>query len=134
MVRGEAPSGLIASYDAERGRGADENILNSARTTRFMSPHGAAERRYRDGALALAGAAPFARSLVNGGRLSKPCALADPDDADAPMRPGSPCTDAPVLVDGEPGWLLEHLGGAFKAAGLRPRSAGSAGRGVERRA
>ncbi len=120
VVRGEAPAGLIQSYDAERGRGADENILNSARTTRFMSPHGAAERRYRDGALALAGAAPFARSLVNGGRLSKPCALADPDDADAPMRPGSPCTDAPVVVDGEPGWLLERLGGGFKALVFGP--------------
>ena len=30
------------------------------------------------------------------------------------MVPGAPCADAPVTrADGRPGWLLEHLGGAF---------------------
>jgi 3-(3-hydroxy-phenyl)propionate hydroxylase len=42
--------------------------------------------------------------------------LQTPDDGATlgPMVPGAPCADAPVTgVDGRPGWLLEHLGGAF---------------------
>jgi 3-(3-hydroxy-phenyl)propionate hydroxylase len=42
--------------------------------------------------------------------------LQTPDDGtiEGPMVPGAPCTDAPVTCsDGRPGWLLEHLGGAF---------------------
>jgi 3-(3-hydroxy-phenyl)propionate hydroxylase len=71
--------------------------------------------------LALAADLPFARRLVNSGRLSVPCSLAGmrlqtPDDGavEGPMVPGVPCADAPVRrADGQPGWLLEHLGGAF---------------------
>jgi 3-(3-hydroxy-phenyl)propionate hydroxylase len=71
--------------------------------------------------LALAADLPFARRLVNSGRLSVPCSLAGmrlqtPDDGavEGRMVPGAPCADAPVVrADGHPGWLLEHLGGAF---------------------
>jgi 3-(3-hydroxy-phenyl)propionate hydroxylase len=121
VLKGEAPRALLETYDEERVHGADENLLNSSRSTSFMTPKSAIEREFRDSVLALAADLPFARRLVNSGRLSVPCSLAGmrlqtPDDGATlgPMVPGAPCADAPVTgVDGRPGWLLEHLGGAF---------------------
>lgn len=121
VVKGQARAGLLDSYDEERGRGADENILNSKRTTNFMTPKTATERLFRDNILALAREFPFARSLVNAGRLSKPCSLEtlslqsdDEEELDGAMVPGAPCADAPIVdASGRAGWLLEHLGGDF---------------------
>jgi len=118
VLRGAAPPELIDSYDRERRHGADENILNSSRTTTFMTPKTAVERQLRDGVLALAPHFPFARALVNSGRLSRPCHLqgfpgfaADDGGVFGDMCPGMPCDDAPVSgVDGRSTWLLEHLG------------------------
>jgi 3-(3-hydroxy-phenyl)propionate hydroxylase len=121
VVRGEAGPALIASYDEERGRAADENIENSSRTTNFMTPKTAVERTFRDAVLALSAEFPFAQKLVNGGRLSRPCdlgglSLATPDDdaVAGAMRPGAPCADAPVASpDGSAEWLLPQLGERF---------------------
>ncbi len=123
VVTGEAQPELMASYDEERGRGADENVLNSARTTRFMTPKTAVERAYRDAVLALAAEHPSARSLVNGGRLSRPCmldgfALQSPDETRLPemTRPGASCPDAPMEdSEGRSCWLLNALGDGFTA-------------------
>jgi 3-(3-hydroxy-phenyl)propionate hydroxylase len=118
VIRGAAPSALLASYDTERGHGADENLMHSARTTTFMTPKTAAERELRDAVLALAPHHAFARGLVNSGRLSRPCSFAglpglpvDVGDVAGPMVAGSPCVDAP-LVDaaGRHSWLLQALG------------------------
>lgn len=101
---------ILTAYDRERQHGADENLLNSSRTTRFMSPAAGAERLFRDAVLALAGKASFARPLVNSGRLSKPCVypLAGPDDLALPVeaRPGAVAPDAPL----DAGWLIDRLG------------------------
>jgi 3-(3-hydroxy-phenyl)propionate hydroxylase len=121
VLKGEAPARLLGTYDEERAFGADENLAHSSRSTSFMTPKSAIEREFRDGVLALAEHLPFARRLVNSGRLSTPCSLAGmglqmPDHGaiEGPMVPGSPCADAPVIrADGRPGWLLEHLGGSF---------------------
>jgi 3-(3-hydroxy-phenyl)propionate hydroxylase len=121
VVQDRAPATLLDSYDDERGRGADENILNSSRTTTFMTPKSATERAFRDAVLSLAPDRPFARALVNAGRLSRPCSLdglplqsEDEGGVAGPMRPGSACFDAPVLgADGRPTWLLSHLGPDF---------------------
>jgi 3-(3-hydroxy-phenyl)propionate hydroxylase len=86
-----------------------------------MTPKSAVEREFRAGVLALAADLPFARRLVNSGRLSVPCSLAGkrlqtPESAaiEGPMVPGASCADAPVTrPDGRAGWLLEHLGGVF---------------------
>lgn len=126
VLKGNAPRALIDSYDAERVHGADENILNSARATSFMTPKSQTERLFRDEVLALASAHPFARQLVNSGRLSRPCSLAgfplvtaDTTDLGGPMVPGAPCLDAPVCDrHGRDGWLLDHLGGDFVALGF----------------
>lgn len=126
VLKGEASSALIESYNAERVHGADENILTSARATSFMTPKSRIERMFRDEVLRLAGTHPFARQLVNSGRLSRPCSLAgfplgtaDTAAIGGDMVPGAPCLDAPVRdAGGRDGWLLDHFGGAFVALGF----------------
>ncbi|TCP39746.1 FAD-dependent oxidoreductase [Rhodovulum marinum] len=110
VLDGRAPASLIDSYNRERVQAADENILQSTRATRFMTPANGAERLFRDQVLALARKAPFARGWVNSGRLSTPCvyALSAPDDLSLPeiSRPGTVAPDAPQ----QNGWLLNELG------------------------
>src|SRR5262249_7304075 len=76
VLKGAASTALLASYDEERIHGADENIINSSHSTNFMTPKNAFEHRLRDEVLGLAETYPFARRLVNSGRLSVPCSLA----------------------------------------------------------
>ena len=38
IIQGRAPSQILESYNSERVYGADENIANSTRTTKFMTP------------------------------------------------------------------------------------------------
>lgn len=116
VLNGTAPESLLDTYDAERVHGADENILNSTRATDFITPKTAVSKMFRNAVLTLAEHVPFARSVVNSGRLSVPCtydgsALNGADHADMPARtrPGSPCPDAPVPG----GWLLNQLGKGF---------------------
>ena len=110
VAQGRVPATALNAYDRERQHGADENILNSARATRFMSPAAGIERLFRDQVLALAAHAPFARPLVNSGRLSRPCTYpaCGPDDPALPRlsRPGSVAPDAPLGN----GWLIDALG------------------------
>jgi 3-(3-hydroxy-phenyl)propionate hydroxylase len=120
VLRGQAPESLLDSYDAERIAAADENILNSTRSTDFITPSSATSKRYRDATLELAARYEFARALVNSGRLSTPThywksPLNTPDTEffDSRLRPGSPLDDAPIQVDGVSGWLLDHVGGDF---------------------
>jgi 3-(3-hydroxy-phenyl)propionate hydroxylase len=120
VLRGEAPDSLLDSYDAERVAAADENILNSTRSTDFITPKNAASRAFRDATLDLARDCPFARRLVNSGRLSLPCTYRDSPlntpDAETfagPLVPGAPALDAPLVSDGGPDWLLRRLGGGF---------------------
>jgi 3-(3-hydroxy-phenyl)propionate hydroxylase len=117
VLSGRAPETLLDSYDSERIPAADENILNSGRSTDFITPKSEVSRLFRDAVLDLAGRLPFARSLVNSGRLSVPSiydgsSLNGPDVAAMPRRtrPGSPAVDASTRA----GWLLDRLtGGDF---------------------
>jgi 3-(3-hydroxy-phenyl)propionate hydroxylase len=119
VMRGLAPDSLLDTYDEERIAAADENILNSTRATDFITPKSAVSRTFRDAVLSLARRYPFARRLVNSGRLSVPAVLAgsrlNTPDGDAfagKMTPGAPLADAPVTgLNGN--WLLQHLGGGF---------------------
>ncbi len=120
VIRGEAPPALIESYSTERVHGADENILNSSRSTNFMTPKSDAERAFRAAALDLARDHGFARKLVNSGRLSLPCnvagfALQTPATDNYGISPGSVALDAPVMdKTGKRSFLLDHLGGSFQ--------------------
>jgi 3-(3-hydroxy-phenyl)propionate hydroxylase len=116
VLDGTAPDSLLDTYDAERVYGADENILNSTRATDFITPKTDVSKLFRNAVLELAETVPFARTVVNSGRLSMPCTYdgsvlngADHVDMPARTRPGSPCPDAP-LGDG---WLLTKLGQGF---------------------
>jgi 3-(3-hydroxy-phenyl)propionate hydroxylase len=120
VLRGESPPTLLESYDAERVEAADENILNSTRATDFITPKSAVSRTFRDAVLTLSREHPFARRLVNSGRLStptthraSPLSTPDRDRFAGAMVPGAPATDAPVRSGGRTGWLLDHLGGRF---------------------
>jgi len=116
VLRGEADPHLLESYNDEATTIADENILNSTRSTDFMTPKSMASRALRDAVLELARDHPFARPFVNSGRLSTAVsyprsALNTPDEDEdwAGIAPGSPAIDGP-LGDG---WLLNRLGDAF---------------------
>jgi 3-(3-hydroxy-phenyl)propionate hydroxylase len=121
VMDGAAPERLLDSYDVERTAAADENIRNSTRATDFITPKSSVSRTFRDAALALARHHPFARRLVNSGRLSVPrihteSPLSTPDRPGetfaCAMVPGAPAADAPV---GGPrtGWFLDYLHDGF---------------------
>jgi 3-(3-hydroxy-phenyl)propionate hydroxylase len=122
VLQGHAPPALLDTYDAERVPAADENILNSTRSTDFITPKSAASRCFRDAALQLARMHPFARTLVNSGRLSlphtylaTPLSTPDHDHFTTKLRPGSPAVDAPLRSGTGPVWLIDQLGAQFRA-------------------
>jgi len=121
VIDGLAPERLLDSYDWERVYAADENILNSTRSTEFITPKSETSRLFRDAVLDLAANHEFARPLVNSGRLSTPSVYDDsplngPDAEGLPARtrPGAPACDAPTAK----GWLLERLGNRFCLLGI----------------
>ena len=117
VINGAAPDALLDTYDEERIFGADENILNSTRSTDFITPKSKTSHHFRNAVLKLAETHAFARPLVNSGRLSMPCVYATsslntPDalpTGPATAIPGSACKDAPF---GE-AFLLDQLGDGF---------------------
>ncbi|MFZ9407471.1 MAG: FAD-dependent oxidoreductase [Burkholderiaceae bacterium] len=123
LVQAQASDAVLDHWAHEREAAADENILNSTRSTDFITPKSTAARTLRDATLELAAHLPFARRLVNSGRLSVPSVVDDspantPDPpSDMPcaapgMRPGAPSVDAPLINDrGEPAWWLRALCG-----------------------
>ncbi|CAJ0701429.1 3-(3-hydroxy-phenyl)propionate/3-hydroxycinnamic acid hydroxylase [Ralstonia mannitolilytica] len=123
VLAGDAPDTLLDTYATEREFAADDNIRHSTRSTDFITPKSAVSRLFRDAALRLAKHYPFARTLVNSGRLSTPTVLegsplSTPDDADfgCALVPGSVALDAPVRTrDGRAAWLLSHLRDGFMA-------------------
>jgi 3-(3-hydroxy-phenyl)propionate hydroxylase len=134
VVRKTAPESLLDSYDAERGPAADENILNSARSTDFITPKNRASRAFRDATLQLAQRYPFARALVNSGRLSLPhfyrhssLNTMDQEVFAGGLPPGAPAADAPLDDGPQRAWLVAQLGTRFVGlyfTGATPADAG----------
>jgi 3-(3-hydroxy-phenyl)propionate hydroxylase len=95
---GRAPEQLLDTYDAERQPAARENLAVTSRTARFLAPRSGAERTLRDAAIALARRHPFARPLVNTGRMS----VANPYPASpAVTNGGHSVQNVPIaLLDG----------------------------------
>jgi 3-(3-hydroxy-phenyl)propionate hydroxylase len=123
VIKGLAPEALLDTFDADRVFAADENIRNSTRSTDFITPKSAVSRTFRNAALELARTQPFARKLVNSGRLSVPAFLVhsalntpDVDTFAGDMVPGAPLDDAPVQLctpSEKDSWLLDQLGNRF---------------------
>ncbi len=132
VLRKTAPDALLDSYDAERVPAADENILNSTRSTDFITPKSRVSRAFRDATLQLATRYPFARALVNSGRLSlphsyrhSPLSSRDRDAFARGLVPGMPAADAPLGSEPETAWLIDQLGARFVGmyfAGAAPAS------------
>lgn len=117
VIKGYAQDTLLDTYDIERIHGADENIMNSTRSTDFITPKSEMSRIFRNAVLDLSEHYAFARPLVNSGRLSLPCRYdASPLNGEdslpggpARSKPGTPCSDATV---GDR-YLLGALGGDY---------------------
>jgi 3-(3-hydroxy-phenyl)propionate hydroxylase len=116
VLRGRSDVALIDSYNHEAIVAADENILNSSRSTDFMTPKSKVSHAFQKAVLELAGQHAFARPFVNSGRLSTavsyPHSILNTQDKDiwqGGIPPGSPMVDAQLGKD----WLMEKTGGDF---------------------
>ncbi|WP_025900078.1 FAD-dependent oxidoreductase [Sneathiella glossodoripedis] len=119
-----APEELLDSYVEERVLAARENILNSTRSTDFITPKSKMSGIFRNAVLELAEQSEFARPLVNSGRLSVPsvydkCSLTGKDHPDMPAitRPGAPAIDAPV----DKKWLIDLVGNDFQLLAINTK-------------
>ncbi len=65
-----ASPALLDSYHDERLEAAQQNVLVTNRTARFLRPADGMERVFRSAAISLAKQYPFARPLVNTGRMA----------------------------------------------------------------
>ncbi|WP_137894834.1 FAD-dependent oxidoreductase [Ramlibacter sp. 2FC] len=70
VLRGRAAPALLDSYNDERLEAAQENVCVTNRTARFLRPADGIERRFRCAAIGLARQFPFARQLINTGRMA----------------------------------------------------------------
>ncbi len=122
VLQGQADARLLQSYDVERGQAANENIRASTCATDFIAPVSQQECLLRQAVLSLAREAPFAKRMINGGRLSVPSvydsalATSDRDAWQGGPCPGTHMPDAPLVrADGGATFLSE----AFREAGNR---------------
>jgi 3-(3-hydroxy-phenyl)propionate hydroxylase len=107
VLQGQAGEALLDSYNHERRPAAVENLQVTSRTARFIAPRSPAEHTLRRAAVALARRYPFARPLVNTGRMS--VANAYPAGACLPQG-GRNVQNVPLLwADGTPTSVMQLL-------------------------
>ena len=70
VLRGRAPPQLLDSYEHERLQAAQDNVLVTNRTARFLRPATPQERLFRRAAISLAKRHAFGRLMVNTGRMA----------------------------------------------------------------
>jgi len=107
VLNGAAPETLIDTYASEREPAADENLLNSTRSTDFITPKCNTSRYFRNAVLNLAREHPFARGLVNSGRLSLPYVYTD-SPLNTPDVPATACSTANHETSGVDGTHSPH--------------------------
>lgn len=116
VVRADAPTALLDTYEAERRPAALVNLQATEATMRFMAPHGALRRAWRDVILRLAPRLGWLRRRVDSGRLAEPAAyppspiVAEEPAADAPPRHGSVASDVELPGGGR---LRDWLGSGY---------------------
>lgn len=128
VLNDNANGSLLETYNGERIHGSAENILNSSRATNFMTPKSQIEKLFRNEVLGLSKHLPFARKLINSGRLSLPCSLpATPnrivdDTGDEPSKRvavvGDVMVDLPLGSKGARHWLISEAQGGFTLVGF----------------
>ncbi|AOF86915.1 FAD binding domain protein [Hydrogenophaga sp. RAC07] len=91
VLSGKADSALLDSYNDERLDAAQQNVCVTNRTARFLRPTDGTERLFRQAAIGLAKQHPFARALINTGRM----AVANP------YARSRACTYAPASAAGQ---------------------------------
>jgi 3-(3-hydroxy-phenyl)propionate hydroxylase len=72
VIKGLAQPALLSTYHEERHEAAQNNVGITNQTMRFLTPQSATQNLFRDAIIHLAKQYPFARALVNTGRLSSP--------------------------------------------------------------
>ncbi|MDZ4144641.1 MAG: FAD-dependent oxidoreductase [Burkholderiales bacterium] len=70
VLQGRAAPKLLDSYHDERHEAAAQNVMVTNRTARFLRAPEGMERTFRNAAIGLAKKYPFARQLVNTGRMA----------------------------------------------------------------
>jgi 3-(3-hydroxy-phenyl)propionate hydroxylase len=70
VLRGKADAALLESYGDERLEAAQQNVCVTNRTARFLRPADGVERLFREATIGLAKQHPFARTLINTGRMA----------------------------------------------------------------
>ena len=70
VLNGRAPATMLDSYNEERLQAARETVRVTNRSARFLRPTDGPERLFRNTILGLAGQYPFARQMVNTGRMA----------------------------------------------------------------
>lgn len=116
VAQGQAGAALIDSYDAERQPAAKQNLEVTSRSARFLAPRSAAEHTLRRAVVALAARYPFARALVNTGRMS--VANAYPASAQLPEG-ASTVQNLPLhRDDGHRSTLMQMLAEGTECIGL----------------
>ena len=70
VLRGDAGDGLLGSYNDERLEAARENVKVTDRTARYLRAPEGMERVFRTASIGLAKQYPFARALINTGRMA----------------------------------------------------------------
>ena len=120
VLNKHAPESLLESYNDEAVITARENIMNSSRSTDFMTPKTQTSQVFRNAVLELSRNYAFARPFVNSGRLSTPVcypdsvlSALDSDRFEKGPVPGSPCIDMPLGTSEGESWLLSRLGSRF---------------------
>ncbi len=139
VLAGASPEALITSYDVERSAAADENITYSTRSTDFIAPQSAPEKVLRDAALGLARSMPFAKRMINSGRLStataypqSPLSTPDIDAWAGGPSPGTAVPDVPLIdAAGQRRFLSEILPHGFVLLSMSNRAPPHVPAGVE---
>ncbi len=116
VLAGDAHPDLLQTYEAERHPAAREAVEAASRSALFISPESDGQRIFRDSVLDLAQRHPWARELVNVGRLSvasayldSPLNVPDKEFSAAEAMPGEAAPDGRL----EEGFLAEKLQGQF---------------------
>ncbi|HEX2221385.1 MAG TPA: FAD-dependent monooxygenase, partial [Candidatus Limnocylindria bacterium] len=117
QVRGDAVERLLDSYEAERRPAAVENLAVTEATMRFMVPHDAWRRAWRNLVLRMSPRSAWFRARVNSGRLSEPAKysgspLVEPAaPGERPPTHGAVAPDVPLTLTapGDGGRTISRL-------------------------